>query len=229
MYKVFIGVGHGGIDSGAVGILVEKTVNLVEALACRDLLESYGIQVLMSRTDDSNDPLKDEIKECNAFNPDLAVDIHNNAGGGDGFEAFYHYKGGKGKDLALNIEEEVKAIGQNSRGCKTCLNSSGTDYFGFIREINCPSIILEGCFVDNQKDAEIASTLEKQKSFGYAYARGILKTLGINLNDNISPPENSSLNTNLYKVQIGAYSKKENAQAQLEKAKSAGFSDAFII
>ena len=36
--KVFIGVGHGGSDPGAVSYLVEKDVNLVEALACRDFL-----------------------------------------------------------------------------------------------------------------------------------------------------------------------------------------------
>lgn len=224
MAKVFLGVGHGGNDSGAVGYLVEKDVNLVMALACRDYLEKNGVQVLMSRTKDENDPLADEIKECNAFNPDLAVDIHNNAGGGDGFEAYYHYKGGSSKVLALNIEEEVKAIGQNSRGCKIKLNSSGKDYFGFIRQTICPAVIVEGCFVDNQTDVQIADTEEKQKAFGYAYARGILTTLGIDPKD-INQPNPDD---NLYKVQIGAFSQKENAEAILEKAKEAGFTDAFI-
>lgn len=36
--KVFIGVGHGGSDPGAVSHLVEKDVKLVEALDCRDFL-----------------------------------------------------------------------------------------------------------------------------------------------------------------------------------------------
>ena len=192
------------------------------ALACREYLENNGVQVLVSRTKDENDPLKDEIKECNDYNPNLAVDIHNNAGGGDGFEAYYHYKGGTGKTLAENIEKEIVAIGQNSRGCKTKLNSAGKDYFGFIRQINCPSIIVEGVFVDNATDVQIANTEEKQKAFGYAYAKGILKTLGI------SPKENINTNNSVYKVQIGVYSKKENAEAQLQKAKAAGFSDAFI-
>ena len=224
MAKVFLGVGHGGSDPGATKYLVEKDVNLVMAKACRDYLEANGIQVLMSRIKDENDPLTDEIKECNAFNPDLAVDIHNNAGGGDGFEAYYHYKGGSSKALALNIEEEVKAIGQNSRGCKTKLNSSGKDYFGFIRQTLCPAVIVEGCFVDNQNDAQIANTEEKQRAFGYAYARGILTTLGIDpdISSQVIP------NKEIYRVQIGAYSQKENAQAQLQKAKEAGFSDAYI-
>ena len=224
MAKVFIGVGHGGNDPGASKYLIEKDINLIMALACRDYLEKNGVQVLMSRTSDENDSLSDEINECNAFKPDLAIDIHNNAGGGDGFEAYYHYKGGASKALALNIEDEIKAIGQNSRGVKTKLNSSGKDYFGFIRQTLCPAVIVEGCFVDNQTDIQIANTEEKQRNFGFAYARGILTTLGID------PGENNQVKPEktIYKVQIGAYSLMENAQKQLEKAKKAGFSDAYI-
>ena len=224
--KVFIGVGHGGTDSGAVGHLVEKDVNLVEALACKDFLEMHGVEVLMSRAIDENDPVTDEINECNAFEPDLAIDVHSNSGRGDGFEAFYHYKGGLSKDLAENIESEVKKIGQNSRGCKTKLGSSGSDYYAFIRETICPAVICEGFFVDNETDVQIADSLEEQKAFGTAYAKGILRTLGISIKENSSQPESDKKAK--YFVQVGAYSKRENAENQLQKAKDAGFTDAFI-
>ena len=224
--RVFIGVGHGGSDSGAVGYLVEKEVNLVEALACKDFLEMHGVEVLMSRAIDENDPVTDEINECNAFEPDLAIDVHSNSGRGDGFEAFYHYKGGLSKDLAENIETEVLKIGQNSRGCKTKLNSSGKDYYAFIRETICPAVICEGFFVDNETDVQIADSLEEQKAFGTAYAKGILRTLGISIKENSSQPESDKKAK--YFVQVGAYSKRENAENQLQKAKDAGFSDAFI-
>ena len=149
------------------------------ALACRDYLVANGVEVKMSRTKDENDSLTEEINECNAYNPDLAIDIHNNAGGGDGFEVYYGISG-VGKPLAENIEAEVKAIGQNSRGIKTRLNSQGNaDYFGFIRLIKCPSVIVEGIFVDNSTDVKIADTIKEQQAFGVAYAKGILKTLGI--------------------------------------------------
>lgn len=225
MAKVFIGVGHGGKDSGAVGYLVEKDVNLTMALACRNILVEHGVQVLMSRTKDENDPITDEIKECNAFNPDLAVDIHNNSSKGDGFEVYYYSGGGIGKTLAQNIEKEVIAIGQNSRGCKVKLNSSGKDYFGFIRQTTCPAVICEGVFVDNATDIQIANTELKQKEFGYAYAKGILKTLGISYHTVDDDPTEK---TGLYHVQVGAYSKRENAEAQLSKLRNAGFTDAFI-
>lgn len=70
------------------------------ALACQDELVRHGIEIRMSRTRDEDDPLNEEVKECNAFAPDLAVDIHVNAGGGDGFEAYYTIGGGVGKVLA---------------------------------------------------------------------------------------------------------------------------------
>lgn len=222
MAKVFLGVGHGGSDPGATKYLVEKDVNLVMALACRDYLEYNGVQVLMSRTKDENDPLTDEIKECNAFNPDLAVDIHNNSGGGDGFEAYYYSGGGTSKTLAENIEREIVSIGQNSRGIKTKLNSSGKDYYGFIRQIKAPSVIVEGVFVDNATDVKIADTEAEQKAFGYAYAKGILKTLGITPKD-IQPSDST-----IYRVQVGAYKNKENAVAMKMKLLNAGFPDVFI-
>lgn len=206
--------------------MVEKDVNLVEPLLCKDFLETHGVEVLMSRTTDENDPITDEINECNAFEPDLAIDVHSNSGRGDGFEAFYHYKGGLSKDLAENIESEVKKIGQNSRGCKTKLGSSGSDYYAFIRETICPAVICEGCFVDNETDAQIADTIEEQRIFGVAYAKGILRTLGISIKENISQSESDKKAK--YYVQVGAYSSKENAEKQLQKAKDAGFSDAFI-
>lgn len=224
--KVFLGVGHGGKDSGAVGILVEKDINLKMATACRDYLIARGVEVLMSRVKDENDPLEEEIRECNTYNPDLAVDCHNNAGGGDGFEVYYTLSGGTGKILAQNIEVEVKAIGQNSRGCKTRANSSGTDYYGFIRQTKCPAVICEGVFVDNKADAAQADTDEECKAFGEAYARGILKTLGIN--NNATATNNNTSSGITYKVQVGAYSVKTNADAQLAKIKTAGF-DAFIV
>lgn len=214
MKKVYLGVGHGGKDSGAVGYLVEKDVNLQMALACKEYLEANGVEVKISRTSDIDKELKERIKECNEYDPDLAVDVHNNAGGGDGFELYHTLGGGTGKVLAQNIEEEVKAIGQNSRGLKTKTNSQGKDYFGFIRQIKCPSIITETVFVDNESDASQADTLEEQRMFGQAIARGILKTLGVDSNtkptienkpvQTVSKPQRPS---NDYEVFVGEVQK----------------------
>ena len=171
--KVFIGVGHGGSDPGAVGYLVEKDINLTMATACCNFLTAYGVDVKMSRTKDEDDTVNQEVAECNAYAPDLAIDVHNNSGGGDGFEVFHTIHGGTGKTLAQNIEKHVKAMGQNSRGVKTRQGTSG-DYYAFIRETVAPAVICEGVFVDTKADAAQADTLAEQQAFGVAYAKGIL-------------------------------------------------------
>ena len=216
--KVFLGVGHGGSDPGATANNVkEKDLNLSIALACRDFLVKHGVSVKMSRTKDENDPLSEEIRECNAFSPDLAVDIHNNAGGGDGAEVFYHYGGGKSKTLAENILSEIVKVGQNSRGAKTRKNQDGKDYYGFIRQTSAPAVIVECAFVDNASDLEILATENRRQDMGVAIAKGILKTLGVEIHGD-----------RLYRVQVGAYLVKANAEDMQRKIKAVGF-DAFIV
>lgn len=180
MAKVFVSAGHGGSDPGAVANgFQEKDLNLAIALACRDELEHHGVTVLMNRTEDEDVTFWDEINACNAFAPDLALDIHNNAGGGDGAEVFYSVGGGTSKTLAQNILDEIVAIGQNSRGIKTRTNSKGIDWYGFIRETCAPAVLVECAFVDTKADLAIVDTAAEQTAMGVAIAKGILKTLNI--------------------------------------------------
>lgn len=182
--KVYLGVGHGGSDPGAVANgFKEKDLALDVAKACAEALKNNGVEVKISRESDISKDLSARIKECNAYKPDLAVDIHFNAGGGDGAEVYHAKQDNSDDKLAQNILDELKAIGQNSRGLKTKTTSSGADYFGFIRQITCPSVLVECAFIDNKTDIAIADTLSERKTMGTAIAKGILKTLGITYND----------------------------------------------
>ena len=226
--KVYIGVGHGGSDPGAVcNGFNEKELNLAIALACQDELARHGVLVKISRTKDESDSTDDKCKECNAFDPDLAMDIHNNAGGGDGAEVFYSIYGGTGKVLAENILSEAVKIGQNSRGAKIRKNSSGGDYYGFIRNTKAPAIIVECAFVDNKTDIQIIDTKAEQVAMGVAIAKGVLKTLGVAYKAQEAPVKTETTGK-IYRVQVGAYSVKANAEAMQKKLKAAGY-DAIIV
>ena len=176
---LFFGVGHGGNDPGAVGYLIEEDINLEQAMGAKDYAVAEGFTVVMSRIKDENDDLNEEIREANASGALCAVEFHNNAGKGDGFEVFHSLtsdaKGGKA--LAKSIETEVKGIGQNSRGCKTKKDTDGTDWYGFIRLTNMPAVICEGCFVDNKADAAQFDTKAENKAYGEAVAKGTIKWL----------------------------------------------------
>lgn len=202
MAKVYIDPGHGGSDPGAVKYIVERDVNLVMALACRDYLNANGVSTKMSRTSNSTDTgINSMAREANSWGADLVISIHNNAGGGDGFEVYHTVGGGRGKTLAQNIEAEVKKIGQNSRGLKTRRDTDGTDYYGMIRLTEAPAVICEGVFVDNATDVQIADTTEEQQAFGYAYARGILRTLGI-ADNGLPGASGSAATTGTFKVKV---------------------------
>lgn len=209
--RVFLGIGHGGSDPGAVANgFEEEDLNLAIGLACRDELIRHGVEVLTSRTKDEDDLLADVVAECNAFAPDLAADIHNNAGGGDGAEVYYSINDGTSKKLAQNILDGIMTTGQNSRGAKTNTRADGRDGYMFMRDTKAPAVIVECAFVDNAKDIQIIDTPAEQKAMGVAIAKGFLKTLGIT-----------------YKEETSMATKKDNtpdkyAKAAVEKAIKSG-------
>ena len=226
--KVFISAGHGGSDSGAVGNgFKEKDLNLSIALACGDYLKSRGVEVRMSRVKDENDDLNQEARESNAFGPDLTVSIHNNAGGGDGVEAWYSIVGGLGKTCAENILAEVVKIGQNSRGAKTRKGSNGRDYYGFIRQTKAPAVIVECTFIDNATDIQIINTESKRVVMGEAIAKGILKTLGIADSAPVATttPTTKSVEEVAKEVIAGKYG---NGEARKIALKNAGYDYAAV-
>ena len=226
MAKVYIGIGHGGSDPGAVANgFRESDLNLAVGKACYNYLKARGVEVKISRTSDKAYELEQRIEDANKFKANLALDIHHNAGGGDGAEVYHTKHLGKGKTLANNILKEMQKIGQNSRGTKIRLNASGNDYFGFIRQTNMPSVLVECAFVDNKTDVKIVDTAAEQKKMGEAIARGVLKTLGIA--DKVIKEETTTTDK-IYRVQVGSYKNKKNAEAMQQKLKKAGF-DSVIV
>ena len=213
MPKVFLSAGHGGTDPGAVANgLKEKDINLRILLACNDVLVRHGVTTTLSRCTDENDPVAQEVSEANESGADIAVSFHTNAGKGDGSEAFYYSSSKIGKQLAGLCEKYVIAIGQNSRGAKK------GDSLYFIKHTKMPAVLCECAFIDNAGDTSLVDTVPEQQAFGVAYAKAILEYFNIPFED-----------PNKYRVQIGSYSSKTNANKALQKAKSAGFKDAYIV
>lgn len=213
MPKVFLSAGHGGSDPGAVANgLREKDINLNTLIACQEVLLKHGVAVVCSRTTDADDPVSQEVKEANASKADIAVSFHANAGCGDGFEAFYYSSSVKGKKLAGLCEKYVKDLGQNSRGIKT------GDKLYFIKNTTMTAVLVESFFVDNTADKKVGDTVAEQKAFGRAYAKAILEYLGI-VYKNTTPT---------YKVQVGAFGVRDNAENLSKKLDKAGF-DSIIV
>lgn len=229
--RVFIGVGHGGKDPGALKYIKEADANLQMALGLKAELERHGVTVGISRLKDEDDPLIEEIREANSFAPDVAVECHNNAGGGDGFEVYHQTNGYATKSIKLAqcIEARVVASGQKSRGVKTRLNGSGTDYFGWCRQVKAPAVLCEGFFVDNATDSRDYNTAAKQQAFGRVYAWGVLDYLGIAIKPQVDKPAGKPVEQPqadkklLYTVQVGAFASAKSAADLYAKLDDMGY------
>lgn len=217
MAKVFLSAGHGGSDPGACAYgMKEKDINLNIMLACKEELERHGVTVVCSRTKDENDPVAEEVREANASGADIAIDFHTNAAKGDGSETYYYTGSANGKRLAQLCEKYTQTIGQNSRGVKP------TTSLWFVKGTKMTAVLCECAFIDNDKDNDIIDTVAEQRAFGVAYAKAVLEYFGIAYK---APAAAKPAETGkIYRVQVGAYSVKSNAEKMAAELKSKGYS-----
>jgi N-acetylmuramoyl-L-alanine amidase len=93
--KIVLDPGHGGKDPGAIGVdgVAEKDIVLIIAkkLAAK-LKKDLGVQVVLTRKDDSFVSLEDRTAIANAEDADLFISLHMNAsssGEARGLETYY--------------------------------------------------------------------------------------------------------------------------------------------
>ena len=189
---IYIAAGHGGSDPGAVnGKYIEKALTLKTALACQNYLRNYECETVMARTTDKSCTVAHKMEEVEQKRPSLVLEIHYNAGGGEGCEVYYWHTHAPSKSLAQKVLAEMVKLGQKSRGIKE--SKAGTSYnFGMCRQAattGIPSILGEYAFVDNAKDQAKINTDAKLKAIGEAYAKAAVSYLG--LKKKAEPPKPS--------------------------------------
>ena len=181
---IYIAAGHGGSDPGAVsGKYIEKALTLKTALACQNYLTDYECETIMARTSDVACKTADKMAQVEAKKSiiDLVLEMHYNAGGGEGCEVYYWHTHAPSKSLAQKVLAEMVKLGQKSRGIKE--SKAGTNYnFGMCRQAattGIPSILGEYAFVDNAKDQAKINSDAKLRAIGEAYAKAVIAYLGL--------------------------------------------------
>ncbi len=228
MTKICIDPGHGGADPGAIGPtgLKEKDVNLAVGLKLAELLKPIA-EVKLTRTKDIAVSLKDRAAIANSFGCDYFISVHTNSFTDrkvGGVETWAYAPGGNGEKLAKEVQAElVKATGFANRGVK--FNTS----FAVLRDTKAPAIITENGFISNPDEEKLLKTDAFREKIAKAIAQGVAKQLGKKLPEPkpAQAPAQTAPAGKLYKVQVGAYKERKNAEAMLAKLKKAGF-DGFI-
>ncbi|MDK2562408.1 N-acetylmuramoyl-L-alanine amidase [Romboutsia sedimentorum] len=226
--KVFIDPGHGGTDSGAVGVdnLLEKNINLQVARKVEELLKKQGLDVKLSRYSDETVSLGSRTNNANAWKADCFISIHCNAFNekASGIETYSHTTATN--NLANNIHYELlntKAYSAN-RGTKSA------NYY-VLRNSSMRACLVELGFIDNKADAKFLT--QNQDALALGIAKGICRYLNVEYKpassstENPKPPVTDS--ETFYRVVCGSYNNKVYAEEKVEELKDLGMKDVFIV
>lgn len=215
--RVFLDPGHGGGDSGAIGNgLLEKSINLSVTLKVGTILANHGVDVRYSRTTDVFVELATRAYMANNVGANRFVSIHCNGfydSTAKGVETYSYPGSASGAALSRSIQDKIIASGAYTinRGCKTA-------NFAVLRLTNMPAALVELGFITNSQDAYILRY--RQDDLAVAVAKGILANLGI--------PYNGG-GTVLYKVQVGAFSVRTNAENLVNQLKALGYNPFIVL
>ena len=192
--------------------------------ACKAALERSGVQVKLMH----DESMQEKCKVSNAFGADLHVPIHTNAFNGEvmGTRMFCYNSSGKGMDACKAIFAELAPI---SPGKSENIKVNAELYE--VRVPAAPTAYIECEFHDAVDGAKWI--VENTTLIGETIARGICKYLGVAFKEPEQPKPAAPAqpaqpaNGTLYRVQVGAFAVRENAERMLKKLKAAGF-DGYI-
>jgi len=168
--RIVIDVGHGGKDSGAVGINGMQEKNVVMKIATEILgLNKHSklpLDIYLTRYGDTLISLSDRTKLTKALNADLFISLHCNHSqnkNATGIEVYASRKQGRySKEsvyLGYLFENALsEQIGYRSRGVKFADFQVLRETVGY-----CPSVLLELGFLSNRDEIKY---FQKPENFG---------------------------------------------------------------
>lgn len=181
---IVIDAGHGGRDGGTVGSggAIESRLNLDFALTLKQMCESFGFGVVMTRS--NMDGLYDEnasnkkrsemekrkqiIEESDA---DIMISLHMNGfplPSAEGAQVFYGKGNEGGKALAESVTESLSRDFESARDYCTI-----GDYF----VLNCTEkagVLVECGFLSNPSEEKLLQSREYRQKFCYSLLYGII-------------------------------------------------------
>jgi N-acetylmuramoyl-L-alanine amidase len=181
--------------------------------------------------------LNERPKEAADKKCDFYLALHSNAAGSGtqnyatGVSAYYHPNHAKSKELAAALVKELNAVCpvKSNRASPVVNGMKAFDGAGY-GEVRSPmqrgvgSLLLEVDFHDNS--ATCVWLVKGQDAIAGAVVKAIVDVFGIKkkaADPPVVPPQAPNTPQKLYRVQVGAFAVKQNAETMLERLKKAGF------
>lgn len=238
--RINVHAGHnpdGKVACGAIGFIKESTENRNVKNEVIRLLRALGHTVYDCTVDNgtsASNVLTNIVKKCNSHEVDLDVSIHFNAGASDvkgngkttGTEVFVYNSNSKAKDEAERVCKAIAALGFKNRGVKY------SQSLYVLKKTTAPAMLIECCFVDDKDDVAMYDFKAMAEAIVYGIT-GQKYSEPTNNEDDAEASENGAETATgdascMYRLQVGAYKNRENAEKMQTKLKYAGF-DAVIV
>lgn len=225
MFKIALGAGHSFRTAG------KRCLKSLDPNETRewwlndricDYIESYlkeytGYSLL--RLDDSDDGAEDvalatRVNEANEWGADFYLSVHHNAGANGtaagGIIAYTHPQ-----SSAASVEwrnELYEALIEHTGLKGNRANPKATANHYVTRETKMPAVLLELGFMDSKTDVPIILTDDYARDCAEAIVEVIVRRAGL-----------TKAKSTLYRVQVGAFSKKENAERLKAELEAKGY------
>jgi len=207
---VVLDPGHGGIDSGAVGFVVEKEATLDVALRVRQILQGEGIQVVMTRSADtqlSTDKRTDLGMRANMANSkrSLFVAIHVNSSPSDTAQGIETYYFGDTIDPGLRAqviqENGGGALGQQlTQEAQSVANQINSDLIGKVNLLYSRRL---AAFIQNSLvDSTGAINRGTHSAPFYVIRKARIPAILVEVGFTSNPSEGKKLETSNYRENI---------------------------
>lgn len=187
---IVVDAGHGGKDPGKVGEdhILEKDINLSIATKLKERLKEFGIQIIMTRTDDDvlcsdtdkNQKITDlnnRIKLIEESSPNFVISIHQNSYTDNrvkGAQVFYLAADSEGKKLASYIQDALNE--EISFEKPREIKGNGSYYL--LKKSPVVTAIVECGFLSNSEECQLLKQESYQEKLVDAITNGIMNYLG---------------------------------------------------
>lgn len=181
--NIIIDAGHGGVDSGAVGVdnVLEKDINLSIALKLRDLLDATGFNTTMTREIDESihnkdansirskkvSDMKNRLNLVNGDANNLLISIHQNKfedSKYSGAQVFFSRNNPRSQELAQSMRASIVGLLQKDNTREVKPSPKGVF---LLNKATVPAVIVECGFLSNNDDVKnlLDETYQEQMVF----------------------------------------------------------------
>jgi N-acetylmuramoyl-L-alanine amidase len=231
MLKVALDAGHGYDTPGKRtpdGSMKEYEFNRATAYKVKQILENEyeGVEILITFRDSHDVPLRQRTDWANAWKADVFVSIHANAAGSgwssaEGIETFvYKTRPKEAVQLATHVQNHlIRETGRKNRGVKAA-------DFHVLRETKMTAILCECGFMTNKEEASLLKSDSYRKKCAEAIVQGLVEHYKLKKKAAAKPAPAKPATSNkkeVYRVQVGAFNDKKNAERLVAELKKKGY------